>query len=435
MKVSIQKLPKSKVELTIEIEAVQFNKFYEKAILNLGKDFEIEGFRKGKAPREILEKNINSSKVLNIAAQEAVEENYKKVIFENKIEPVSKPEVEILKVALGNPFEFKVKVSVIPKIKLPDYKKIVSKFKKAAPQGEPRPEDSGLEKVFVSEKEIDDIIFQLQSSRAKFTTLERPAKVGDFIEIEYSISLKNKVGIEKFKDSFLLGKGKFIPGFEENLENMKKNEEKEFSLIFPKSHSRKDLSGNKVDFKVKMISLKKMELPEISALFLQSLGKFKTVSDLRKNIEENLRKEKTLAQKEKRKSEILEVIAKDCSFEIPEILVISEKEKLLEDFKREIKNSNNLSFEEYLKKSKKDEKEIEKHLFGISQKRVKNFLILREIGKEEKIFVSDNELEDKMRDLSKNYKNEKGEKLDFEKLKDYYRSIMFTEKVFEKLLF
>ena len=421
MKVSIQKLPKSKVELTIEIEAVQFNKFYEKAILSLGKDFEIEGFRKGKAPKEILEKNINSSEILNIAAQEAVEENYKKVIFENKIEPISRPEVEILKVALGNPFEFKVKVLVMPEIKLPDYKKITSKFKK--------------EKVFVSEKEIDDIIFQLQSSRAKFTALERPAKVGDFIEIEYSISLENKGGIEKFKDGFLLGKGKFIPGFEENLENMKKNEEKEFSLIFPKSHSRKDLSGNKVNFKVKVVALKKMELPEISDTFLQSLGEFKTVSDLRKNIEENLRKEKTLAQREKRKSEILEVIAKDCSFEVPEILVISEKEKLLEDFKREIKNSNNLSFEEYLNKAKKDKNEIEKHLFGISQKRVKNFLILREIGREEKIFVSDNEVGDKMRDLSKNYKNEKDEKLDFEKLKDYYRSIMFTEKVFEKLLF
>jgi len=433
MKVSIQKLPKSKIEVSFEIPAKDFNRFIEEAILSLGKDVEIEGFRKGKAPKEMLEERLSLEKILNSAAQKAVEESYKKVIFENNLEPISKPEVEILKIPApyrtegsgaggkGNPFLFKTRFWAIPKISLPDYKKIASEIKK--------------EEVSVSEKEIDDAVFQLQKLRAKFIPLERPAQIGDFVEIEYTLSTEAKIGNEKFKDSFLLGKGNFIPGFEQNLKGMKKNEEKEFSL-----------ADREVNFKVKMLEVKKMELPEISDSFAQNVGKFKKMSDLRKSIKERLKEEKTFAEQERRKSEILEKIAKLCSFEIPEILVFAEKERLFEDFKKGIKDSLKISFEEYLNKVKKDKKEIESNLFEVSQKRVKNFLILREIGKEEKIFVTDEEVENRMKGINKGLDPVRGQGgsiksqrqqtsngVDLERLKDYYRSIIFTEKVLKKL--
>ena len=423
MKVSIQKLPKSKIELTIEIPAEDFNRFIEEAILSLGKDIEIEGFRKGKAPKEMLEERLGLEKILNTAAQKAAEESYKKVIFENAIEPISKPEVEILKIPApyrtegsgaggkGNPFLFKTRSWAIPEISLPAYKKIASEIKK--------------EEVSVSEKEMDDAVFQLQQLKAKFTPLERLAQIGDFVEIEYTLSIESETGNEKFKDAFLLGKGDFVPGFEQNLKGLGENQEKEFSLVFPENYPKKDLTNRKVNFKVKMLGVKKMELPEISDDFAQNVGKFKTMSDLRKSIEEGIKEEKTFAEQEKRKSEILEEIAKLCSFEISEILVLAEKERLFENFKKEIKNSFKISFEEYLNKVKKDKKEVEDNLFKISQKRVKNFLILREIGKREKIFVSDEEVEDRMKGINKG--------LDLERLRDYYRSIIFTEKVWAKL--
>lgn len=411
MKVSIQKLPKSKIELTVEISAKDFNGFIEEATLSLGKDIEIKGFRKGKAPKEILEEKIGAEKILNAAAQKAVEESYKKIIFENKSEPISKPEVEILKIAKGNPFLFKVRVFVLPQISLPDYKKIASKFKK--------------EEVFVSEKEVDDALLELRKLRANFTPLKRPAQIGDFVEIEYTLSIEGRVRNEKFRDAFLLGKGNFIPGFEENLKGMKKNEEKEFSLVFPENHHQKDLAERRGNFKVKMLEINKMELPEISDRFAQELGRFKTISDLRRSIKEGLKEEKNLAQEEKRKSEVLGEIAKLCSFEIPEILVFAEKERLFKDLKEGIENSSKISFEEYLSRIKKDKKEIESSLLKISQERVKNFLILREIGKKEGVFVTDEEVEERMKGEVKG--------LDLEKLKDYYKSIIFTEKVFKKL--
>ena len=438
MKTSIRELPKSKIEISFEVSAKDFNRFIEEAILSLGKDIEIEGFRKGKAPKEILEERLGPEKILNTAAQRAMEESYKKVIFENNLEPISKPNVEILKIpapyraggsgagAKDNPFSFRIKVFVIPKISLPDYKKIASEIKK--------------EEVSVSEKEIDDTVFQLQKLRAKFIPLARPAQIGDFVEIEYTLSTEDKMGNEKFKDGFLLGKGDFIPGFEEKLEGMTKEEEKEFSLIFPENPPKKDLANRKVNFKVKMLDVKKMELPEISDSFAQNVGKFKTMSDLRRSIKEGLKEEKIFTQEEKRKSEILEKIVKLCFFEVPEILVFAEKEKLFEDFKKEIKHSLKISFEEYLNRVKKDKKEIEDNLLKVSQKRVKNFLILREIGKKEKIFVTDEEIEDRMKEINKGLASQNPPKffyekfrrtdgLDLEKLKDYYRSIIFTEKV------
>lgn len=141
MKVVIQNLPFSRIELRIEVPAEEFDQFYQKAILNFGKDLEIPGFRKGKIPKNIIEKEIGREKILKEAAEIAIKENYLKAILENKIEPLSQPEIEILKLpaphriysgagAPGNPLEFKAKTSVLPEVKLLDYKKIASEVKK-----------------------------------------------------------------------------------------------------------------------------------------------------------------------------------------------------------------------------------------------------------------------------------------------------------------
>ena len=254
-------------------------------------------------------------------------------------------------------------------IKLPDYKSIAKAIKKT--------------KVQIEDKEIEDVLFSLQKSRAKLISLTSPVKLGDFVEIEYS-SPQIENG-KVFEDGFLLGKGHLIPGFEENLVGMEKDSEKEFRPEFPKNYSQKDLAGKKVDFKIKLKGIKKMELPEISDEFAKNLGKFENLEALKQSIRQGLLIEKEIYESRRIRTEILKEISNKTSIEIPEVLVGLEKKQLFEGLKQRIKKELTISFDDYLKKIQKTEKEIEESLLKIAEDRIKNLLILRKIGELEKI--------------------------------------------------
>ena len=206
MKASVKKLSGSEVELEIEVPAEEFDCFIEKACLSLGKDLNIKGFRKGRAPKEFVEKEIGREKILIEAANLTVEENYKKAVLENKIEAIFNPKIEIKKLAQGTPFVFSAKTAVLPQVVLPDYKKIASKIKK--------------KEVIVEDKEIDSALKWLQKSRAKFSAKNGFAQKDNFVEIEYS---SPQISPEVQKDAFILGQGHFLPGFEEKIIGMKPN--------------------------------------------------------------------------------------------------------------------------------------------------------------------------------------------------------------------
>jgi len=418
MKVDFKKLPKSEMEISFEISWEEFKPYVDKAYSVLGEDVTIKGFRKGNVPRDILEKEIGTGKILEQAADLAAKDKYPQAIYKEEIEPISMPEVSIIKLAKDNPFEFKAKVSILPNIVLPDYKVIASKAEK--------------KEVSVVDKDIEDALKWIQQSRAVFTPLDREAKKDDFVEIEYQSPQieSNKL----FNDKFILGQAKFAPGFEENLEGMKKDEQKEFNVVFPKEHNNKMLAGKNIAFKVKMKSVQKMELPELNDEFASKLGKFKDLESLKSNIKENLKKEKELEQKQKMRNEILEKIAQDSKCEIPEILVENEKNSLLEDLKQRVDQGLKIPFEGYLVQIKKTEKEIKDSFVDTAEKRVKNFLALREIGKKEEIKVSKEEIEEETNKTLKNYPSKDDvKKIDIDRLRSYTESTMYNEKVFEKL--
>jgi len=418
MKVDFKKLPKSEMEISFEIPWEEFKPYVNKAYSILGKDVAIKGFRKGNVPQDILEKEIGQDKILEQAADLIVKDKYPQVIYRENIEPISHPDVSIIKLAKNNPFEFKVKVSILPDIILPDYKVIASKTEK--------------KEISVTDKDINDALKWVQQSRAIFTVLDREAKKDDFIEIEYqSPQIESN---KAFNDKFLLGKAKFAPGFEENLEGMKKDEQKEFNIVFPKEHDNKMLAGKDIAFKVTMKSVQKMELPELNDEFASRLGKFKDLESLKNNIKENLKKEKELEQKQRIRNEILEKIAQNSKCEMPENLIENEKNNLLEDLKQRVDQGIKIPFEEYLKQIKKTEKEIKDSFTDSAEKRVKNFLALREIGKKEEIKVSKEEIEKEANKTLKNYPNKDDvKKIDIGRLKDYTESAMYNQKVFERL--
>jgi len=209
-------------------------------------------------------------------------------------------------------------------------------------------------------------------------------------------------------------------------------QEKEFSVIFPKNHFRKDLTGKKVYFKVKMKSVKRVIFPEINNQFAKSLGRFENLTALKKSIKGGLKMEKEDQESQRVRQEILGKVVENSKMETPEILIETEKKRMLEDIKKLVANKFKISFPDYLTKIKKTEKELLDTFSLEAKRRVANFLVLREISKREKIEVSEGEIGAEINKFLRSYPSIEKE-LDPEKLKSYYKEAIRNEKTLQFL--
>jgi len=224
-----------------------------------------------------------------------------------------------------------------------------------------------------------------------------------------------------------------MPGFEKQIEGMKAGEEKDFKVTFPRNAQRKDLAGQEVDFKVKMVAVKKVELPEINDEFAKTLGKFDNVAALMASIKEGIAIEKEEQDKQKKRRDLLQAVGEKSKFELPEVLVQRETESLFSNFKDKINQNYKITFEEYLASVKQDEKTIKESFAKEAETKVRNFLIMREIGKKEDIKVTDTEVEEEVNHMIKHYPKETLAKIDINDLKEYTKGTIYNEKVFQKL--
>jgi len=414
MKTTQKKLEKSQLEIEFELTAEEFEHHIEHALEHLKEHVKVDGFRKGNVPLKMVEEQVGTENLLMEAGDMAVKDSYYKFLEENKLEPIGEPDVSITKIAKGNPFLFKVIITVLPEIQLPDYKEIASHFE--------------VKEVSVSDSEVEDTLNYLQKTRAKFSQIDKEAEKKDFVEIEYKSEDINNG--EAVKDRFILGEGGFMKGFEDGIVEMKAGDEKDISVKFPDNAPKKDLAGKDINFKVKIISVQKMELPEINDEFAKQLGGFDNLVALKNNIKEGLTEEKKAGEKQKQRVEILEKIGEKINFEIPEKLVVSEQQRLLEDLKNNVSGKFKISFEEYLASIKQTEEEVKKTFAKEAEKRIKNFLVLRGIGDKENIEVKEEEIE---QELNKNYTQEQLAKIDIEQFREYSRDVIYNEKVFQLL--
>ncbi len=423
MKTNQKKLPKSQVEIEFELTEEEFKHHIEHALGHLKQHVKVDGFRAGKAPNKMVEDKIKPESLLMEAGDCAVRETYSKYILESKLEPVGQPEVSIVKVAQGSPFIFKAVITVLPDVELPDYKQIAKTVKGL-------PARAGKE-ISVTEEEVQDTLNYLQKTRAKLTLKNEPAEKKDFVEIKYQN--KDINGGKEVDDKFILGEGGFMKGFEDGIIGMKAGEEKQISVKFPDDSPKKDLAGKEGVFKVKIISVQKMELPEINDEFAKELGAFDSLMALKTGMKEGITTEKKEAEKQRIRAEILDKIAEKAKFEMPEAMVEYEKERLLEDLKNKIAQSIKITFEEYLASIKKTEAEIKETYQKEAEKRLRGFLVLRELGKKENIEVSDKEVEEEVTKSVKNYSKEQLAKIDIEQLKEYTKGVIHNEKIFQIL--
>jgi trigger factor len=417
MKATQKKLPNSQLEITFEITAEEFEEHSKHALEHLKHHVKVDGFRPGKAPANMVEDKIKPEALLMEAGDHAVQHVYSDYILENKLEVVGQPEVSIIKIAKGSPFEFKAVVTILPDVELPDYKTIAKTVK-------------GKE-ISVTEEEVQDSLNYLQKTRSKFTLKNEGAEKSDFVEIKYQNESINEG--KEVDDKFILGEGGFMKGFEDGIVGMKSGEGKDVTVTFPADAPRKDLAGKEATFKIKMVSVQKMELPEINDEFAKQLGSFDTLVALKTSMKEGITLEKIEQEKQRVRGEILEKIAEKAKFEMPVAMVEYEKERLLEDLKNRISQSIKISFEEYLASVKQTEEQLKNTYQKEAEKRLRGFLVLRELGKLEKIEVSEKEVAEEVAKAVKNYSKEQLAQIDINQFKEYTKGVIHNEKIFQLL--
>ncbi|MFA6296935.1 MAG: trigger factor [Patescibacteria group bacterium] len=420
MKANIEKLPKSSVKIRIEVEPKEIEGRLELASRNISKDMKMPGFRPGHIPANIVKQEVGEMRVWQEACAIVLPQMYAKAIIDNKLEAIGQPKVNVEKIAPNNPLIFTAEVALLPEFKLPDYKSIKVKEKK----------------VEVKDSEVDAALKQLQESRTITHKIERPAQKGDMVVVDFKTFLDN-IPVDKGQSvdhPIVIGEGRFIPGFEDQLIGLKALDKKEFKLNFPKDYHQKNLAGKEVEFKVEVKSVNERHLPELNDEFAKGLGKFTSIAELKSEIKKNMELEATEKARGSAEMELMDKIADKATIELPDVLVESELNKMLEELKGMVMSSGG-QFDQYLQSIKKTEEELKKDLRERAEKRVKIGLILREITKQEKIEVDEKELEHEIEHTASHYQHDPKmvEKIKSPEYKDYARGLMQNKKVFEML--
>lgn len=423
----IKKLPNSQVEFEITVPWQEWKKYLDQAASEASQELKIPGFRPGKAPKKLVEQKIGKGAVLNIAAEKAVEKSYADFVAANKLEAIGRPEIKVEELKEGADLVFRATVAVIPEVKVKNgYKKAIKKINEAYQK----------KTAAVGEDELQLELEKLAASRVKLVTVRRAAQKNDSVEIDFAVLLDGvpiENGTSK-KHPLIIGRGVFIPGFEEQIIGLKEGEEKEFQLEFPQDYHKKELAGRMATFKVKMQLVQERQTPEIDDAFAKSLGQFENLDALAKNLRENLEHENRHKLEDQRKNEYLEKIIENTETELPEVLVHQEIHQMLHEFEQQLQ-SMGINLEQYLQQLKKDKEELEKDWEPQAAKRIKSALALKEIAKLEEVQVGSAEIEAEMNKTLQYYKNvgnlEKN--IDMQRLYNYTRDSLENEKVFSLL--
>ena len=428
MDISLKNLEHSTVEINFRLSKDEFLGYTNAVIKKLGDEAEINGFRKGKAPKNVVIQHFGEAEIAREAALDAIKNSYINAVKEKKLEPIGQPQVEVTKLALFNPLEFKIIVSVLPSITLPNYKEIASKVE--------------TKEIQLAPEEVEKTLLQLQKSRAKFTVKNEAAQNGDWVEVEVKIKPANegeKIEITKpdIKDSFILGEGHLLPEIEKEIVGMKAGEGKDFSFTYPSNYYQPNLANKKVSCHLILKSAQRVDLPDISDEFARTLGHFGNLKELKDSIKEGIMMEKEQQESQRVQQEILDKIVKAVDIDIPKVLLDKEKERMLNQLKSDVASQLKMKFEDYLKQTGKTEEQIANSFLPIITKRIKEFLVLKEIGKNEKIEVPDKEVDEKVSEIlsqqaltgQKDIKNA----VDLEQIKVYTKEEMFNGRTLKKL--
>lgn len=423
MKVEVKQLPKSQVELTIEVGTEELQPYVMQAAADLAREMNIPGFRPGKAPYDVVKQRAGEMKIYQSAAEKAIAKTYGQAVTEHKLVTIGSPDISLEKIAPGNPMIYKAVVALLPRVTLGEYAKIKT---------DKRP-------VTVGSKDVEEMMMNLQKMFSKEKRVQRPARRGDKVEVDFNTYV-DKIAIdggESKNHPVMIGEGNFIPGFEDNLIGIAEGQTREFELKFPKEYHRKDLAGRPVSFKVKAHSVFAIDLPPLDDAFARQVGQFEKLDDLRQQIEANMHEEKTTKEQQRWEMAIIEEVVKKSSFEeIPDIVVESELHKMLHELEHEHEvTGQGMKFDDYLSSIKKSREDLQKEFRPRAIKRIQTALVLRAIADAEHLTVPEHEITREIENQKKKYHDnaEVMKQVNTEEYRDYLKNVMRSRKVFEWL--
>lgn len=389
MKVTAEKIDAHKTALTVEVPQPEVAKAVDKAYHKLAAQVNIPGFRKGKVPRKILEIRLGKEALLDEAFEILAGPAYAEALTEQNIEPVARPEIEVVTLAEDQPLVFKATVVAKPEITLGEYKGL--KVAKAP--------------VKVEAEEVDKQIETLQNRHAKMVVAEGAALAkGDFAIIDFAgfidgIPFK---GGEGKGYPLEIGSGSFIPGFEDQLIGAKAGEERDLKVAFPADYGVPELAGKDAEFKVKVIDVKRKEIPTVDNDFVKEVGEFDTVEELKADIENKLKQAAEDKADREFRAAVIKAAVDNCSLDIPPVMVESEIDNMLRDMDINLQNRG-LSLAKYLEITKNEIGALRANYHETALESVKADLLLEAVAKAENLEATPADLEGEVAAMAAGY--------------------------------
>jgi len=421
MKVEKKELPKSQIELIVELTPEEFKPYIEQGASKVSREVKIDGFRPGNVPYDILKKKIGEMTILEEAGRIAINKTIDKVIKDNVAEStVGGPRVDITKLAPDNPLEYKVLIAILPAVKLGVYRDLGIKQKK----------------VTAEEKEVAKMLEEIREMRVKEALVDRELKDSDKAIIDIRMFL-DKVPVEGGQGlgtAIILGKNYIVPGFDKKILGMKKGETREFSLPYPKDYHMNNLAGKMVEFKTTLKEVYERVLPELNDETAKGFG-LKNLEELKTNIKKSIEAQKKREAEQSAERQMLEKLAEKSRFgDIPEILIEHETNTMLAELEQTVTERGG-KFADYLASLGKTRDQITLDLLPEAMKRVKTSLVIREVASAEKIAVEDAEVDKNIEEIKKQYKDHKdlAGRFDSPEYKSYVLNVLTSRKVVDKL--
>ncbi len=393
MSVTVEKKENNTAVLKIEIPAEEFVKAIEQAYQKQKKNIALPGFRKGKAPRLMIQKMYGKGVFYEDAANIILQSTYDDAAKESGEEIVSRPEIDVVQIEEGKPFIYTATVALRPELTLGQYKGV----------------EIPKKEITVSEDEImADINKEREQNARDIDIDDRAVENGDHIKLDFDGSVDG-VPFEggKAEDFDLtVGSGSFIPGFEEQIVGKNIGEEFDVNVTFPEDYHAEALKGKAAVFKCKVNSISEHQVPELNDEFVQDVSEFETVDEYKADVENKIRERKENAQKSENETAAVRAAVKNASVEIPEAMIDDQARRMVDDFAQRIQ-SQGMNMEQYMKITGMNEEMLVTQMKPQALERIQNSLLLEAVAKAENIEISDEQLDEEVTKMAEAYKMEK----------------------------
>mgnify|MGYP000669990503 FL=1 len=399
MSVQVENLEKNMAKLTIEVAAEKVEDAIQAAYMKEKGKISVPGFRKGKVPRKMIEKMYGAGVFYEDAANTLIQENYAQAVEESGVDVVSRPTIEVVQIEAGKPFIFTAEVAVRPEVKLGKYLGVqVTKIDTS-----------------VSDEEVEAAVEKERNNNARTVTVtDRPIANGDTAVIDFE-GFVDGVAFEGGKGEnhpLEIGSHSFIDTFEDQLVGKNAGDEVEVNVTFPEKYQAADLAGKPAMFKVKIHEVKSKELPELNDEFAQDVSEFDTLEEYKADVKKHLEVEKENEAKKTKEDEAIQKIIDKSTMEIPEAMIETQCENMVNEFAQRLAQSG-LSMEQYMQFSGLTLDKLKEQVRPEAETRIKSSLVLEQIAKDEKIEITDEELDAEIEKMAAQYG------MEADKLKEY----------------